>query len=62
MNDKACLHESGTEAHTTGGMHFDGEAWDDICLHGLCVDCGEHIDCQLRCKKMTQPLEEVHEP
>lgn len=59
MSNKPCSHESGIEAYTTGGMHFNHETgpWDDICLHGLCVDCGKHIDCQSCCKDMEQQEE-----
>lgn len=55
MNDKVCLHDGGIMTYSTGGMHFsEGEPWDDICQHGVCAICGEHIDCQSCCDKMTQ--------
>lgn len=34
-----CDHEWVT--HSTGGMHFNGEPWDDITTQDICRKCGE---------------------
>lgn len=41
--DDPCPHEN-TVVHTTGGMHFDGEPWDDIEESLVCIDCGSTVD------------------
>jgi len=43
INVLPCLHRHVVLA-TTGGMHFSqGEVWDDIQEHLLCLDCLEYV-------------------
>lgn len=54
-----CLHSGKTEYMTTGSFHLTaGEVWDDLCDHIICLECGQHVDCDSLCEDMRRPWTE----